>query len=70
MELTARIATLRLAETFVIARDAQDEAEVVQVEVRHGEVSGFGEAAPIARYEQSAATALEWLQDVRLGDDP
>ena len=70
MELTARIATLQLAETFVIARDAQDEAEVVQVEVRHGGISGFGEAAPIARYEQSAATALEWLQGVEIGDDP
>ena len=70
MELTSRIATLRLAETFVIARDSQDEAEVVQVEVRYGGVSGFGEAAPIARYDQSAATALEWLQGIELGDSP
>ena len=29
MELTAGIATLRLAETFVIAREASDEVEVV-----------------------------------------
>ena len=42
----------------------------MQVEVRHGGVSGFGEAAPIARYEQSAASALEWLQGIELGDDP
>ena len=32
MDLTARIVTLRLAETFVIARESADEAEVVQVE--------------------------------------
>ena len=29
MELTARIVTLRLAETFVIAREASDEDDVV-----------------------------------------
>ena len=34
----------------MIARESQDAAEVVQVEVRHGDVSGFGEAAPIERY--------------------
>ena len=33
MKLTARIATLQLAETFVISRESQDEAEVVQVEI-------------------------------------
>ena len=55
-------ATLQLAETFVIARGAEDEAEVVQVEVRHGGVSGFGEAAPIERYDESAESALAWLE--------
>ena len=70
MELTARKATLQLAETFVIARGAEDEAEVVQVEIRHDGVSGFGEAAPIDRYGESAASALQWLDAVSLGDDP
>ena len=70
MELTARKATLQLAETFVIARGAEDEAEVVQVEIRHDGVSGFGEAAPIDRYGESAASALEWLDAVSLGADP
>src|SRR5438093_2604973 len=36
MEATARIATLELAETFVIARESQDTAEVVQVGARDG----------------------------------
>ena len=65
MELRAQIATLRLAETFVIARESQDVAEVVQVELRHGDVSGFGEAAPIERYDESAASALAWLEPSR-----
>ena len=35
MELEARIATVRMAETFVISRGASDEAEVLDVELRH-----------------------------------
>ncbi|HVW90331.1 MAG TPA: dipeptide epimerase [Gaiellaceae bacterium] len=70
MQLDARKATIHLAETFTISRRSQDEAEVVQVEVRHGETSGFGEAAPIARYEESADSALAWLDGLELGDDP
>jgi L-Ala-D/L-Glu epimerase len=72
MELTARIVTLRLAETFVIAREASDEAEVVQVELRHDGASGFGEAAPIERYDESAASALAYVEEHAslLGDDP
>src|SRR6202020_795568 len=57
-------------ETFHIARSSQDEAELVEVEVRHGAQSGFGEAAPIERYEQTVASALAWLETVELGDDP
>ncbi len=70
MRLTARPVTLHLAETFVISRGAEDVAEVVEVEISHDGVSGFGEAAPIDRYEESAASALAWLEHVELGDDP
>ncbi|HUH15223.1 MAG TPA: dipeptide epimerase [Gaiellaceae bacterium] len=72
MEPTARIATLRLAETFVIAREAQDEAEVLQVELVQGGVSGFGEAAPIERYGETVASALAYVEAsaAALGDDP
>src|SRR6185312_15768443 len=61
-----------MAETFVISRGASDEAEVVDVEIRHEGVSGFGEAAPIERYDESPASALAFLEDVGelLGDDP
>jgi L-alanine-DL-glutamate epimerase-like enolase superfamily enzyme len=72
VELTARIVTLRLTETFVIARESSDEDDVVQVELRHDGVSGFGEGAPIERYAESGASALAYLEGAAslLGDDP
>jgi L-alanine-DL-glutamate epimerase-like enolase superfamily enzyme len=70
VELKASKATLRLAETFTISRGSEDEAEVVHVEIRHAGQSGFGEAAPIDRYGESADSALRWLEEVELGDDP
>jgi L-alanine-DL-glutamate epimerase-like enolase superfamily enzyme len=72
VELSARIVSLELAETFTIARGSQDVAEVVQVEIRHDGVPGYGEAAPIERYRESAASALAYVEGVAgdLGDDP
>jgi L-alanine-DL-glutamate epimerase-like enolase superfamily enzyme len=72
VELEARIVTVEMAETFVISRGASDEAEVVDVEIRHEGVSGFGEAAPIERYDESPASALAFLDGAgtALGDDP
>src|SRR4029079_8650820 len=68
--LSARVVTLRLAETFTISRSSEDEADVVQVMLRHGDVIGYGEAAPIERYGESAASAQAWLELVQVGDDP
>jgi L-alanine-DL-glutamate epimerase-like enolase superfamily enzyme len=70
MKMTAEKVTLKLAETFTISRESQDEAEVVQVAIEHGGETGYGEAAPIARYSESADSALAWLEHVELGDDP
>jgi len=72
MEVSGRIVRLPLAETFRIAREVSDEAAVVQVEVRHGETVGYGEAAPIERYEQSAESSLAYIErnGDALGDDP
>ena len=72
MNLTARIVTMHLAETFTIARGSEDEAEVVQVELAHNGQTGYGEAAPIERYDESARSALAYLEENRdaLGDDP
>jgi L-alanine-DL-glutamate epimerase-like enolase superfamily enzyme len=72
VELTARIVTLQLAETFTISRGSQDEAEVVEVELTHDGLSGFGEAAPIEQYNESAPSALAYVEAHAgaLGDDP
>jgi L-Ala-D/L-Glu epimerase len=70
LHLQAHIETVPLAETFVISRSSQDDASLVCVEVQHDGVSGFGEAAPIARYDQTPESAVEWLSGIELGDDP
>ncbi len=72
MDVSARIVTLELAETFVISRSASDTADVLVVELRHSGVSGFGEAAAIDRYGESAASAHAYVEEHAelLGDDP
>jgi L-alanine-DL-glutamate epimerase-like enolase superfamily enzyme len=72
MDVSARIVSLPLAETFTIARESQDVAELLEVSVRHGEHTGYGEAAPLDRYGESAASALAYVEANGhvLGDDP
>jgi L-alanine-DL-glutamate epimerase-like enolase superfamily enzyme len=72
VEISARIRTLHLAQTFVISRESSDSVDVVEVELRHEGVTGFGEAAPIERYHESAESSAEFLGDLGdlLGDDP
>ena len=72
MEVASTVVRLRLAETFVIAREARDWEDVVQVEVRHGGHVGRGEAAPIDRYDETAESALAFVEQHGnlLGDDP
>ena len=72
MEVSARIVQLRLAETFVISRESTDVADVVHVAITHDGVTGYGEAAPIERYDESAASALAFVEEhgELLGDDP
>jgi L-Ala-D/L-Glu epimerase len=71
VQLTARIVTLELGERFVISRGAQETTEVVHVELEHAGEVGYGEAAPVERYEESAESAHAFLEEVDdLGDDP
>jgi L-Ala-D/L-Glu epimerase len=72
MKLSARIATLELAETFVISRESSDAADVVHVEINHGRVLGFGEAAPVDYRGETAESALAYIEEHAelLGDDP
>jgi L-alanine-DL-glutamate epimerase-like enolase superfamily enzyme len=72
VEIEARIARLELAETFVIARETTDVAEVVQVSLTHQGVTGYGEGAPIERYRESVESAKAFVDEQArlLGDDP
>jgi L-alanine-DL-glutamate epimerase-like enolase superfamily enzyme len=72
VDVAARIVSLPLAETFTISRESQDVAELVEVAVAHAGVTGYGEAAPIERYAESAESALAYVEanGASLGDDP
>jgi L-Ala-D/L-Glu epimerase len=71
VELSSRIVRLELAEPFVISRGAQETADVVHVELEHDGERGYGEAAPIERYGETAESALAFLEALDdLGDDP
>jgi len=72
VDVEARIVRLELAETFVIAREATDHADVLHVAVSHDGVTGYGEAAPVERYEESTRSAKRFVEEhaAILGDDP
>ena len=72
MEVRAEIVRLELAETFVISRETQDWAEVVHVTIEHEGHVGRGEAAPIERYDETAESALSFVEQHGhiVGDDP
>ena len=72
MEVAARIVTLQLAETFVISREARDTEDVVEVTLTCSGVRGYGEAAPIERYDESHESALAYVEEHAglIGDDP
>jgi L-Ala-D/L-Glu epimerase len=72
MDVGARIATLELRETFVISRESRDTEDVVWVELRHGDVVGYGEGEPVERYAESAESALAYVEEHAelVGDDP
>src|SRR4051795_2524008 len=72
MQVGSRIVTLELAETFVISRGARDSEQVVEVEVTSSGVRGYGEAAPVERYDESPESARAYIEEHAelLGDDP
>jgi L-alanine-DL-glutamate epimerase-like enolase superfamily enzyme len=72
MRVEAQIVRLQLAETFVISRSASDFEDVVQVSLSLSGVHGYGEAAPIERYEETAESALAYVREhaEAIGEDP
>ena len=73
MLVSARVVTLRLAETFVISRSAQETAEVVHVELEHDGTSATIRAwrvrpelySPLRQYEVVTGTLTRNLRYVR-----
>ncbi len=61
---------LQLRHTFRLARGDSDSRRVVVVEIKHDGLIGRGEAAPIARYGQDAASAARAVEEMasRMGD--
>jgi L-alanine-DL-glutamate epimerase-like enolase superfamily enzyme len=72
VDVSTRIVTLELAETFVISRSARNSEDVLVVELRHSGVSGFGEAQPLDHYGESVDSAQAYVEEHAdlLGDDP
>jgi L-alanine-DL-glutamate epimerase-like enolase superfamily enzyme len=72
MKISVREYELRLRHTFTIARGSTSSKKVVIVAFEHDGVVGFGEAAPISRYGETADTVRNFLGNVRIEafDDP
>jgi L-alanine-DL-glutamate epimerase-like enolase superfamily enzyme len=72
MQIRSWEQSMRLANTFRIARETRDDAQTVVCTIEHAGVTGYGEAAPIERYDETTASALAFLAEsgVELGDDP
>jgi L-alanine-DL-glutamate epimerase-like enolase superfamily enzyme len=72
LHIDAEPIELQLTTPFRIARSVQHTASNVVVQVRHGEVVGYGEAAPSSYYGESQETVLACIAMFagNLGDDP
>lgn len=73
MELRARRASLLLAETFTIARHSRDVEEVVQLELEHDGLVGYGEGAPVDYWGETPDSMLAFLDTeapALIGGDP
>ncbi len=72
MELSHRVAGLRLAEPFRISRGTTTTQELVWVEIAVHGAAGYGEAAPQPHYGESVESASAFLDDAGelLGEDP
>jgi L-alanine-DL-glutamate epimerase-like enolase superfamily enzyme len=73
VRLSAWTSTLRLAETFTIARGSSDEETVVQVALEHDGITGYGEGAPVDFWGETPESMLAFVENeapALLGDDP
>jgi L-alanine-DL-glutamate epimerase-like enolase superfamily enzyme len=69
MRIEAREEVWPLRQPFRISRGSRIEARVVVVTVSDGEHTGLGEGVPIARYNQTAASALAQIESLTTEKD-
>ena len=65
MKIEAREEIWPLKQPFRIARGTRTEARVLVVTVSDGQCTGRGEAVPLARYSQSAASVLAQIESLQ-----
>ncbi|MEZ5099825.1 MAG: dipeptide epimerase [Thermoleophilia bacterium] len=72
MQLSHRVVDVRLGAPFRISRSVRETDTLVEVALTHAGVTGYGEAAPQDRYQESIESAAAWLDLAAglLGDDP
>lgn len=72
MNVTCKRYDLQLKHTFTIARGARNVSPIVIVELEHNGITGYGEAAPSARYGESvdSVTAFVGQIDWNRFEDP
>ncbi len=62
MKLTWEVTRLNLAHTWTIARGSSDYKENVIVQLEHQGITGYGEAAPNVRYNETPDSTIEVLE--------
>ena len=73
MRVRAQVARLTLADAFTIARGSSTHEDVLQVELEHDGIVGYGEAAPATFLRETMADSLAFAESdasAALGDDP
>lgn len=63
--LTATVEHFPIAGAFTISRGSKTTASVVTCRVTDGELSGWGECVPYARYGESVESVLSAIETVR-----
>lgn len=58
---------LQLKHTFTIARGSRDVDTVVLVELEHDGITGYGEAAPSTRYNETPESVIEFIKNIDTG---
>jgi L-Ala-D/L-Glu epimerase len=66
MKLTYKQYDLHLKHTFTISRSSSDVRHVVIIRIEHDGITGFGEAAPSPRYNESPQSVIDFLHTVKL----